>query len=196
MKELYLVRHGRTLFNEKGLIQGWCDSPLTSLGEEQAGRIGRYLRHEGIAFDHACASTLTRTQRTLERIVDMPYERFDGLREWGFGMFEAEHVNLMPAFPWGDFYQQFGGEGQLEVRERMMGTLRDIMERPGCERVIAVSHGSSCREFLTAVALESGTEPPRAVPGNCSVMRFSYENSAFALEQVLEQDDLRRVLGE
>ena len=70
--DLYLVRHGQTMFNEKRVIQGWCDAPLTSEGEEQAERIGRYFAREGIAFDHAYTSTLTRTQQTIERIVDMP----------------------------------------------------------------------------------------------------------------------------
>lgn len=97
--DLYLVRHGQTMFNEKRVIQGWCDAPLTSEGEEQAERIGRYFAREGIAFDHAYTSTLTRTQQTIERIVDMPYERVEDLREWGFGAFEGERVDLMPPFP-------------------------------------------------------------------------------------------------
>ena len=80
-RHLYLVRHGETLFNVKGLIQGWCDSPLTDLGWEQARRAGAYLEREGVVFDRAYASTLTRTQRTLECITGMPYSCEDGLRE-------------------------------------------------------------------------------------------------------------------
>ena len=36
MKDLYLMRHGQTFFNQEGLVQGVCDSPLTDLGIEQA----------------------------------------------------------------------------------------------------------------------------------------------------------------
>ena len=32
MKDLYLMRHGQTFFNQEGLVQGACDSPLTELG--------------------------------------------------------------------------------------------------------------------------------------------------------------------
>ena len=32
-KDLYLMRHGQTLFNVRRKIQGWCDSPLTELGK-------------------------------------------------------------------------------------------------------------------------------------------------------------------
>ena len=36
VKHLYLMRHGETLFNKQKKIQGWCDSPLTDFGIEQA----------------------------------------------------------------------------------------------------------------------------------------------------------------
>lgn len=196
-RELYLVRHGRTMFNEKRVIQGWCDAPLTELGEEQATRIGRYFAQEGIAFDRAFTSTLTRTQQTMEHITNMPYERVKDLREWGFGAFEGERVSLMPPFPWGDFYVPFGGEGQLQVRERVCRALTGIMEDAGeGARVLVVSHGSACREFLTRWAADQGYDGTGGVPGNCSVMRFSYEDGTFTLQEVLEQDDLKRILGE
>ena len=196
--ELYLVRHGRTMFNEKAVIQGWCDAPLTAEGEEQAERAGRYLTREGITFDRALTSTLTRTQQTMEHITEMPYERIEGLREWGFGAYEGERVSLMPPFPWGDFFVPFGGEGQLQVRERVCRALAAAMEHAGeGARVLAVSHGSACREFLTRWAPGKGYgKPGVGVPGNCSIMRFAYANGAFALEEVLEQDDLKRALGE
>lgn len=42
-KILYLMRHGQTLFNLEHKIQGWCDSPLTELGINQAKIAGRYF---------------------------------------------------------------------------------------------------------------------------------------------------------
>lgn len=36
MKTLYLMRHGEALFNRRHRIQGWCDSPLTERGRDQA----------------------------------------------------------------------------------------------------------------------------------------------------------------
>lgn len=35
MKDLYIMRHGQTLFNVRGKIQGWCDSPLTEEGKNK-----------------------------------------------------------------------------------------------------------------------------------------------------------------
>lgn len=33
MKTIYLMRHGETLFNLLGKVQGSCDSPLTKNGK-------------------------------------------------------------------------------------------------------------------------------------------------------------------
>ncbi len=37
----------------------------------------------------------------------------------------------------------------MAVRARVSDALARIMEQPGHERVLVVSHGSACREFLT-----------------------------------------------
>lgn len=192
-RELYLVRHAETLFNIKRMLQGWTDSPLTEHGVEQAERVGRYLAHEGINFDHAYASTLTRSQTTLEHITDMPYGREAGLREWYFGRLEGERCDILPDRPWGDFFVTYGGEGQSALRARMVSTLTEIMRRPGHGRVLAVGHGSACKEFRDRWNPELTEEP---VPGNCSIMRYAFDGDGFALEAVIEQEDMRRALGE
>ena len=195
MATLYFVRHGRTLFNEREIIQGWVDSPLTPEGEEQAARVGRYFAHEGISFDHAYASTLARTHQTLEGITDMPFERVAGLKEWGFGTFEGEHVYLMPPWPWGEFFKGFGGESQDEFRERICSTVRALMERPGHESVLMVSHGSASRELIAAVRGDA-LDHYQVVPGNCSVARYGFDGVELTLEEVVEQDDMKKILGE
>lgn len=192
-KTLYLVRHGQTLFNVKTLMQGWVDSPLTEAGIEQAERIGRYVAHEHLSFDHAYASTLTRTQATLELITAMPYGREPGLREWYFGLYEGERYDILPPRPWNDFFVAFGGETQQQLRDRMVETLTDIMNRPDHECVLAVSSASACKEFRDFWHPEF--EGAR-VPGNCSIMRFTYDGTRFELARVLEQDDLKVALGE
>ena len=93
-KILYLMRHGETLFNVQGKIQGWCDSPLTTNGIRQAKAAAAYYEREGIKFDAACCSTAERASDTLELITSLPYERLKGIREVGFGTFEGENTNI------------------------------------------------------------------------------------------------------
>lgn len=42
----FLMRHGQTLFNTQGRVQGACDSPLTELGIEQALLAKRYFEEQ------------------------------------------------------------------------------------------------------------------------------------------------------
>ena len=66
MKTLYLMRHGETQFNAQHRIQGWCDSPLTERGIEQARAMGARLHDRGVRIDHAYCSTAERAADTLE----------------------------------------------------------------------------------------------------------------------------------
>ena len=38
---LYLIRHGQTEYNAAGIVQGWCDSPLTAEGKAGAAQTHR-----------------------------------------------------------------------------------------------------------------------------------------------------------
>ncbi len=81
-KTLYLMRHGQTLFNFKGLIQGFGDSPLTELGIAQAQKARSYYETKGINFDLYASSTQERASDTLENVApNQSYQRFKGLKD-------------------------------------------------------------------------------------------------------------------
>jgi Fructose-2,6-bisphosphatase len=46
MKELYLMRHSQTLFNQLHRIQGASDSPLTQQGINDAKEVGAYFKQQ------------------------------------------------------------------------------------------------------------------------------------------------------
>lgn len=58
MTRLYLMRHGQTLFNTLNRIQGWCDSPLTEKGREQARQVRAYFEKHDMTFDSIIARQL------------------------------------------------------------------------------------------------------------------------------------------
>ena len=47
---LYIVRHGKTMFNTIGRAQGWSDSPLTTVGEQGIRELGLGFKEAGIPF--------------------------------------------------------------------------------------------------------------------------------------------------
>ncbi|MCR6733607.1 MAG: 2,3-bisphosphoglycerate-dependent phosphoglycerate mutase [Afipia sp.] len=63
---LVLVRHGQSEWNLKNLFTGWKDPDLTELGVKEAIAAGRKLKDEGLSFDVAFTSALTRAQHTLD----------------------------------------------------------------------------------------------------------------------------------
>ena len=93
---LYLIRHGKTMFNTIGRAQGWSDSPLTAEGERGIHELGIGLRKAGIDFKLARSSDSGRTIQTMGIILEelgltgkIPY-RFDKrIREWCFGSFDG-----------------------------------------------------------------------------------------------------------
>lgn len=186
-KTLYLMRHGQTLFNLRRKVQGWCDSPLTELGISQAKIAGQYFKDNNIIFDHAYSSTSERACDTLEQVTDIPYTRVRGLKEWNFGRFEGESEDLNPKLPYGDFFVQFGGEGEMELRDRVSATLVEIMNKEEHEVVLAVSHGAACRGFMRKWAHTSDVDQKERL-GNCCILKFEYENDEFKLLGIINHD--------
>ena len=95
----FVVRHGKTLFNEMGKVQGWCDTPLTEDGVEVARALGRGLAR--IPFADAYSSDMGRAIQTLREVLAARSEanpsaaqprRHDPderLREWCYGDLEG-----------------------------------------------------------------------------------------------------------
>ena len=64
MPTLVLLRHGQSQWNLENRFTGWVDVDLTGDGEAEARRGGELMAAEGLAFDRAYASVLTRAIRT------------------------------------------------------------------------------------------------------------------------------------
>lgn len=193
---LYLMRHGQTLFNQRHKIQGWCDSPLSVLGIEQAKVAQAYFKEHHILFDHAYASTSERASDTLELVTSQPYVRMKGLKEWNFGMFEGESEDLNPPLPYGDFFVKYGGEDELQLRQRVADTLLDIMQREEHNCVLAVSHGASCRQFMRHWEHTSQVNQQSRI-GNCCILKFVFYDNTFELTEIINHDftDLTQKYG-
>ena len=145
---LYLVRHGQTLFNKEHRMQGSCDSALTPLGVKQIETTRDYFAQNGIAFDRAYCSTQERASDTLEIIAgpEMEYDRLKELKEKDYGIYEGRNILLWP------FRRLMGSstiEDDREVTERvergMHLILRDAQDG---ENILVVGHGDSMGHYI------------------------------------------------
>lgn len=187
-KTLYLMRHGETMFNVRHLIQGWCDSPLTQNGQEQAKKAGQYFKDRHIEFDHVYSSTSERCCDTIELITSKPYVRLKGLKENFYGELEGESERLNRHLTPKDcetFYLQYGGESSNDVKDRMLKTLTEIMEKEDHETVLAMSHSGACFNFLRGI--QDPMEELKKGFGNCCIFVYTYENKKFTLKEVIRQ---------
>ena len=74
---LYMVRHGQTILNSYNRLQGWCDSPLTEKGTNDAHSAGKHLKN--IHFDAAYSSdTKMPKRKTLTYFREQSFGYFEG----------------------------------------------------------------------------------------------------------------------
>ena len=95
---LFIIRHGKTMFNTIGRAQGWSDSPLTEAGERGIHELGIGLREAGIQFQQAVSSDSGRTIQTMGIVLEelgltgkIPYRYDKRIREWCFGSFDGAY---------------------------------------------------------------------------------------------------------
>ncbi len=184
MKTIYLMRHGETLFNTMDLNQGQCDSPLTENGIRQARAAKAWFESQNVRFDAVYSSTAERACDTAEIVSDgMPYTRCKGLKEIYLGTKEATPNKDNPAYPYGDYFIPFGGEGLDAFTRRIYGAVRDIAEKDAGSTILIVSHGMAIRRFLTVVPAPA--DGVAGVIGNCGIVKLCFADGDFTVEKVI-----------
>jgi 2,3-bisphosphoglycerate-dependent phosphoglycerate mutase len=104
MPILALVRHGQSLWNQENRFTGFVDVPLTEQGRNEARLAAKGL--DGLKFDVAYTSALTRAQETLALILEtlgqrVPVIRDAALNERHYG--DLQGLNKADAAQrWGD----------------------------------------------------------------------------------------------
>ncbi len=162
---LVLVRHGQSDWNLKNLFTGWRDPDLTPKGVEEAKAAGVRLKAQGLGFDVAFTSALSRAQKTLGLILDetgqsgLPVHRDQALNERDYG--DLSGLNK-------DDARKKWGESQVHIWRRSYDiappggeSLKDTVARVlpyYCQqilpqvlrgqRVIVAAHGNSLRALV------------------------------------------------
>ena len=98
---LYIMRHGRTDWNDLHKLQGRTDIPLNDAGRRMAAKAAEEYRN--IPLDVCWCSPLVRARETAEIVLrgrDVPVFTDDRLREMSFGIYEGlENSFSMPDCP-------------------------------------------------------------------------------------------------
>ena len=162
---LVLVRHGQSDWNLKNLFTGWRDVGLTEKGVAEARAAGKKLEAQGLHFDVAFTSVLSRAQRTLDLVLEEMGEtnitvfnnqalnerdygdlsglnKDDARKKWG-----EEQVHV-----WRRSYDVAppGGESLKDTAARVLPYyIQEILPRVlRGDNVIVVAHGNSLRALV------------------------------------------------
>lgn len=97
--KVLLIRHGKTIFNTQGKVQGWSDTPLTEAGRAGAMTLGKNLAGETIdgwyASDSGRARETASILQAYSNHAHLPLHEHEGLREVYFGTFEGGFNSAM-----------------------------------------------------------------------------------------------------
>lgn len=193
--DLTLIRHGESLGNANGLIQGQSDLGLTLKGIEQATKVASYWNSQKVEFNLIISSPLIRAQQTAEIIADqlkVPIEYNHLWKERGFGEIDGSVYNeIIQSDPPPDFYHPYlppapSGESLMDTYHRAGEAVRDLITRPAA-RYLVVSHGALLNMAMYAILGVSPHSSPRSP-------RFYFANTGFMNLHYLSETNQWRII--
>ncbi|MFW6226294.1 MAG: histidine phosphatase family protein, partial [bacterium] len=152
LKTIYLIRHGQTDYNKKGIVQGsGIDASLNDLGRQQAEAF--YDAYRNMPFDKIYISALKRTKESVTQFIadGIPFEAMAGLNEISWGNsegteFTSENNTLYQKLvnDWlaGNTHLAVeGGESPEDVMTRQKEAMEYILQQPNEKNILICMHG-------------------------------------------------------
>jgi 2,3-bisphosphoglycerate-dependent phosphoglycerate mutase len=177
MTHFYLIRHGRTAWNNEDRLQGWADPPLDDIGLVQAGALAARLH--AVAFDALYSSPLLRARQTAETLAQphgLPLTLDGRLRERSVGDWTGLTLDEARAQAPDRFHADWrqagapGGEAQAALTARVAAVFEEIVAARPASTVAVVSHGGALSAVLAHLL---------GIPAHQAVS-FSFHNTAIA----------------
>ena len=191
-KILYIVRHGQTDLNKRGIIQGrGMDTDLNDEGRRQAAQF--FGAYKTVPFNKIYISELKRTQQSVQPFIDLgiPFEKLAGLDELGWGVHEgqpatpenkAEFLQIMRDWLDGKLDTKFeGGESPNEVKARQQEALKVMMGHPDEKTVLICMHGRALRLILCLLTDKPLTEMDAFPHQNLVLYKVEYDGDKFEI---------------
>jgi len=164
-RNLIIVRHGQSEWNEKNLFTGWKNPGLTSLGYDEARKAGQLIKDTNIDFDSMFTSDLKRAQLTGDLILGeinqegIPIIKNQALNERDYGSLSG--LNKDDARKkWGEEQVHIwrrsydipppDGESLKNTAERVLPYFNEkIMPRViDGQNILIAAHGNSLRALI------------------------------------------------
>lgn len=191
-----LVRHGETLWNAAGRVQGHTPIPLSARGLLQAQDLRRRLH--SLPISTAYASDLSRCVQTAEVVLQerpVPLHLSKDLREQAYGRWEGSTYKELEVRDPARYAEMLrgdnsfappGGESLARVAERVSSFIGAVKASCPEETVLIVGHGGSLRAMLIGLL---------GLP-LAAVWRFRFDPASVSILDVYPDSAVLRLLND
>lgn len=204
MKKIYLIRHGETESNRRGIFRGRLDIPLSQNGREQAADLKQYF--ENISVESVYTSPLRRAVETAETVfpghspVKEQWLNNLDLGDWS-GM---EKSVVKERFPrqWEDWVTRpesitFPGGERLDDVHKRSRLFFEKVTAAEAETIAVVSHRSVVKVMIAAAVGVEKNYYWKFHLDNASVSLLHYEHQrGFTLVKLNDTHHLKHMVVE
>lgn len=176
--KIFVVRHGQTEWNKKGVIQGHSAIPLNEKGKRHAKHIANFLKNKNISIIYS--SDLLRAKQTAQTVSKATKAKIvftKALREMNMGkLVGLTHQQIPKKFPSYEqckklnHYRALGpkSESYFMVEKRVTPFLQKILSSYKKQSVALVAHEAVNRVILRLLLeLEKNETVKIAHPNDC-----------------------------
>ena len=175
--KIYIVRHGETVLNAKGVMQGRLDEPLNKNGRDLAEMAGKAMK--GIRFDCCISSPLDRAKETAKIILresenDIPIDIDDRLIEVDFGDMEGKKITEAGDAVLKFYYDPLhfagfpNGESIQDACGRTQELLKGLIAEDDGKTYLISTHGCAMRGMVNYLSDDPTDYWFGHAPYNCS----------------------------
>lgn len=191
--EIYIVRHGETVWNAAKKLQGRADVELNEFGRELAGKTGEEL--ENTYFDVIYSSPLIRAYETACLIRghrNIPIVRDERLKELCFGIYEGASFTEKLQDEDDDFHHFFKnpelykapdeGETLEDLCKRTKEFMTEVIEpMVGThKRIMIVAHGALNKGIMTHIKQHDLSQFwSGGLQKNCNIIVVDYKDNEY-----------------
>ena len=177
---IYIIRHGQTELNNKGIMQGrGSNAPLNDKGIEQVQKAAEFFRERGISFSRVYSSPLIRaveTARIAAGLEDSSSIKLDDrLLEMDYGPYESIDLKQLPQelkVFFSDFVHNPAPEGMeplASIVERSGDILEEVKQFAIEENVLLSTHAIAMKGILEYLTPDSQGSYWSKYIGNCAI---------------------------
>ncbi len=197
---LYIIRHGETDLNRKGIVQGsGVDSELNRIGRSQARLFFEY--YQNVHFDYIVTSNLKRTHQTAEpflrRGTHKEWVKMAELNEISWGIHEGQvgnpeshetYLKLMNDWESGIYETKIeAGESAAELHERVLRVIEFLKNKKHQgKNLLVCTHGRTLLCLLTILNNDPLSKMNQFKHQNTCLYKVHFVDDEFIFE--LEND--------